>query len=82
MIPEAWESSSVRCIACSTHNAIVGGPFGSDLVSKDYVAYGVPIIRGQNMSSRWVSGARNAGARLRRTDRPLRRLPRRTALSD
>ena len=56
MIPEAWESSSVRSIACSTHNAIVGGPFGSDLVSKDYVAYGVPVIRGQNMSSRWVSG--------------------------
>ena len=42
MIPEDWESSSVRAIASSTRNAIVGGPFGSDLVSKDYVAHGVP----------------------------------------
>ena len=49
MIPEDWESSSVRDIASSSRNAIVGGPFGSDLVSNDYVAYGVPVIRGQNM---------------------------------
>ncbi len=47
VIPEDWESSSIRAIASSTRNAIVGGPFGSDLVSKDYVAHGVPVIRGQ-----------------------------------
>ena len=57
VIPEDWERSSVRAIASSTRNAIVGGPFGSDLVSKDYVAHGVPVIRGQNMSGRWVSGS-------------------------
>ena len=57
VIPEDWKSSSVRAIASSTPNAIVGGPFGSDLVSKDYVAHGVPVIRGQNMSDRWVSGS-------------------------
>ena len=57
VIPEEWESSSVRAIASSTPNAVVGGPFGSDLVSKDYVAHGVPVIRGQNMSGRWVSGS-------------------------
>ena len=57
VIPEEWESSSVCAIASSTRNAIVGGPFGSDLVSKDYVAHGVPVIRGQNMSGRWVSGS-------------------------
>ena len=57
MIPEDWESSSVRAIASSTRNAIVGGPFGSDLVSKDYVAHGVPVIRGQNISGQWVSGS-------------------------
>ena len=56
VIPEDWESSSVCAIASSTPNAIVGGPFGSDLVSKDYVAQGVPVIRGQNMGGRWVSG--------------------------
>ena len=57
VIPEDWERSSVSAIASSTRNAIVGGPFGSDLVSKDYVAHGVPVIRGQNMSGRWVSGS-------------------------
>ena len=57
VIPEGWERSSVRAIAASTRNAIVGGPFGSDLVSKDYVAHGVPVIRGQNMSRQWVSGS-------------------------
>ena len=57
VIPEDWESSSVRDIASSSRNAIVGGPFGSDLVSNDYVAYGVPVIRGQNMRGRWISGS-------------------------
>lgn len=32
------------------------GPFGSNLVSRDYVNRGVPVIRGQNMTSRWVDG--------------------------
>ena len=57
VIPEDWESSCVRAISSSSRNAIVGGPFGSDLVSKDYVAHGVPVIRGQNMSGQWVSGS-------------------------
>ena len=56
VIPEEWESSTVRGIASSARNAIVGGPFGSDLVSRDYVEHGVPVIRGQNMSGQWVSG--------------------------
>ena len=44
-------------IAAPIRNAIVGGPFGSNLVSKDYVAAGVPVIRGQNMGGKWVSGS-------------------------
>jgi type I restriction enzyme S subunit len=57
VIPEEWECTNVRGIASSARNAIVGGPFGSDLVSADYVDDGVPVIRGQNMSGQWVSGA-------------------------
>jgi type I restriction enzyme, S subunit len=57
VIPEAWEYTNVQGIASSARNAIVGGPFGSDLVSADYVDDGVPVIRGQNMSGQWVSGA-------------------------
>ena len=52
----SWPRSTVRGIASSADNAIVGGPFGSDLVSNDYVQVGVPVIRGQNMGAKWVSG--------------------------
>lgn len=47
---------TVADIAAPIKNALVGGPFGSNLVSKDYVDSGVPVIRGQNMGGRWVSG--------------------------
>lgn len=43
-------------IAADVPNAIAAGPFGSNLVSRDYVESGVPVIRGQNLSGRWVSG--------------------------
>lgn len=44
-------------IASGDRNALVGGPFGSELVSRDYVESGVPVIRGANMGKgRWVSG--------------------------
>jgi type I restriction enzyme, S subunit len=56
VIPENWESTNVSGIASPVRNAIVGGPFGSDLVSDDYVDDGVPVIRGQNLGSQWVSG--------------------------
>ncbi|MBW7895185.1 MAG: restriction endonuclease subunit S [Opitutaceae bacterium] len=47
----------VADIAAPIKNALVGGPFGSDLVSKDYVESGVPVIRGTNMGyGRWVGG--------------------------
>jgi len=56
VIPEDWHSTTVGGIASSARNAIVGGPFGSDLVSRDYVHYGVPVIRGQNLGARQLSG--------------------------
>jgi type I restriction enzyme S subunit len=51
-----WREATVSDIASSARNALVGGPFGSNLVSRDYVSDGVPVIRGQNMGERWVSG--------------------------
>lgn len=51
-----WRESTVGKIAASVRNALVGGPFGSNLVSRDYVDTGVPVIRGQNMGGRWVAG--------------------------
>ena len=51
-----WKQITVAEVAASSRNALVGGPFGSNLVSKDYVPSGVPVIRGQNMGARWVGG--------------------------
>ncbi len=56
VIPEDWEVTKVSGIASPVKNAIVGGPFGSDLVSSDYVEEGIPVIRGQNMGERYISG--------------------------
>ena len=53
---EGWRSGTVQSIASNAKNAIVGGPFGSDLVSNDYVEVGVPVIRGQNMAGSRISG--------------------------
>jgi type I restriction enzyme S subunit len=56
MPSEDWRQLKVGDVAAPERNALVGGPFGSNLVSRDYVDYGVPVIRGQNMGGRWISG--------------------------
>ena len=57
MVQNELLDCTVGDIAAPVRNALVGGPFGSDLVSKDYVVQGVPVIRGTNMGhGRWVAG--------------------------
>ena len=52
-----WREVLLEDLAAPMRNALVGGPFGSDLVSSDYSPTGVPVIRGENLSSgRWVGG--------------------------
>lgn len=52
-----WRDVVLADLAAPTRNALVGGPFGSDLLSSDYSPTGVPVIRGENLaSSRWVHG--------------------------
>ena len=54
---EGGTNCTVGDVAAQTRNALVGGPFGSNLVSDDYVSEGIPVIRGQNMGmGRWVDG--------------------------
>src|SRR5690606_9794810 len=53
---EDWSAPKIGDVASNRSNSIVGGPFGSDLVSTDYVSVGVPVVRGQNMSTHYVSG--------------------------
>lgn len=57
MTADASSDCTVAEVASPIRNALVGGPFGSNLVSKDYVSSGVPVIRGTNMGhGRWVNG--------------------------
>jgi type I restriction enzyme S subunit len=57
MASEEWKNIRVEDVAAPIKNALVGGPFGSNLVSADYVSVGIPVIRGQNMGiGRWVDG--------------------------
>jgi type I restriction enzyme, S subunit len=57
MRTNGWTECRVAEIAAPTKNALVGGPFGSNLVQRDYEPSGVPVIRGQNMGfGRWVTG--------------------------
>jgi len=46
-----WPIVRLWTLASDEKGAIAGGPFGSDLVSRDYVDFGVPVIRGVNLPS-------------------------------
>ena len=50
-IPVEWECVTLDEFVCSKSNAIVAGPFGSDLKVSDYRKEGVPILRLQNVGS-------------------------------
>ena len=57
MTTREWIETTVGEIASVERNGLVGGPFGSNLVSRDYVKAGVPVIRSLNMGQgRWVGG--------------------------
>jgi type I restriction enzyme, S subunit len=52
-----WEPVLLEDLAAPTRNALVGGPFGSNLVAADYQPTGVPVIRGENVNcGRWIGG--------------------------
>jgi type I restriction enzyme, S subunit len=44
-----WSVVRLADLAAPGKGSIAGGPFGSDLVSADYVTEGVPVIRGTNL---------------------------------
>lgn len=44
-----WPICRLQELAAPHKGAMAGGPFGSDLVSSDYVDEGVPVIRGTNL---------------------------------
>lgn len=44
-----WASVKIEAIRDGARHSLVGGPFGSDLTTRDYVDDGVPVIRGVNL---------------------------------
>ena len=46
----SWPQAKLEALAADIPNAFVGGPFGSNLTTRDYVESGVPVIRGSNMT--------------------------------
>lgn len=44
-----WPRVKVESLKAETRSALVGGPFGSELTTRDYVEEGVPVIRGANL---------------------------------
>jgi len=46
-----WPEVSIEEIAAQQPNALATGPFGSAISSKFFVAKGVPVIRGSNLST-------------------------------
>ena len=51
-----WRMVTLDDVAAPVHNAIVDGPFGSNLKLDDYVPEGVPVLQGKNITNdsfRW-----------------------------
>ena len=46
----SWSTVRMDNLKSSGRYSFVGGPFGSELTTKDYVNEGVPVIRGSNLS--------------------------------
>ncbi len=44
-----WRIVKLDCIKAPVPHAFVGGPFGSNLTTRDYLEEGVPVIRGNNL---------------------------------
>jgi hypothetical protein len=44
-----WQTASLDTLKAPISYAFVGGPFGSNLTTRDYVEEGVPVIRGNNL---------------------------------
>lgn len=51
-LPVGWRRSRVDEIKAASDYSCVGGPFGSNLTTSDYVNDGIPVIRGTNLGGK------------------------------
>ena len=49
-VPKNWNVCNVDKIKASNKKSIISGPFGSNISAKYFVEYGIPVIRGNNLS--------------------------------
>jgi len=49
-VPKHWEICNVNEIKSPDKKSIISGPFGSNISAKYFVEFGVPVIRGNNLS--------------------------------
>ena len=55
-LPSTWRRTTLGEVAAPLPNAIVDGPFGSNLKTSDYVDEGIPVLQGKNITNdrlRW-----------------------------
>jgi len=50
-LPTRWSLKTLSEVAAKIPNAIVDGPFGSNLKLSDYVEAGVPVLQGKNITN-------------------------------
>lgn len=50
-IPEDWDTTNVESIASQEKYSLSMGPFGSNITKNNFVSYGVPVIRGNNLTA-------------------------------
>lgn len=49
-----WEVATLQEVCLKEKGSIISGPFGSNISKKYFVDYGVPVIRGNNLTKDWV----------------------------
>ncbi len=50
-IPEDWELKTLKEICLQEKGAVISGPFGSNIGSRFFVEEGIPVIRGNNLTT-------------------------------
>ena len=51
VLPDGWRWSTLGEVAAPNCRAIVSGPFGSNIGSRFFVEKGIPVIRGNNLTT-------------------------------
>ena len=51
LIPEDWELKTLKEICLQEKGSVISGPFGSNIGSRFFVEKGIPVIRGNNLTT-------------------------------